>query len=79
MEAVRQMVHVENKVLTVYLPDSFTAKDVEVIILPASPSVAETTPGRAVRRQPSPKLRGTRISWDLTEPVVPESDWDVLK
>ena len=79
MEALRQLVHVENNVLTVYLPDSFTAKDVEVIVLPASASAAETTSGRAVRRQPSPKLKGTRISWDLTEPVVPESDWDVLR
>jgi len=37
MKAIKQIVDVENQTFTVVLPKDFTAKRVEVIILPSSP------------------------------------------
>lgn len=30
-------------------------------------------------RRPAPELLGTRIIGNITEPVVPESDWEALR
>lgn len=37
MKAIKQIIDVENQTFTVVLPKDFTAKRVEVIILPSSP------------------------------------------
>lgn len=37
MEAIKQIIDVENQTFTVVLPKEFTAKRVEVIILPSEP------------------------------------------
>lgn len=45
-------------------------------------SSASETPQPVASRRPSPKLRGTRLLVDaeeLLKPIVPESDWDVLR
>lgn len=78
MEALRETTVVENHVLTLRLPDSFTAKRVEVIVLALGDdpvSLAAPSP----RRLPSSKLIGTRLLDDLTAPAVPDADWDALK
>ncbi|NWG31299.1 MAG: hypothetical protein HXY29_07375 [Rhodocyclaceae bacterium] len=49
-----------------------------VTVLPA----ANETPQPVASRRPSPKLRDTRLLVDaeeLLKPIVPESDWDVLR
>jgi hypothetical protein len=46
-----------------------------VTVLPQTPESA----GGIARRQPSPKVKGTRIIGDIMSPVVPESDWEALK
>jgi len=80
MEALRQIAKVEDNILTLRLPESFRAMRVEVIILPADETIASTeTEATVVRRRPSPKLKGTRITGDIMAPAVPEEDWDALK
>lgn len=37
MKAIKQIIEVKNHTFTVVLPDDFTAKRVEVIILPSNP------------------------------------------
>ena len=79
MEAVRQIVQVKNGMLSMELPPSFDAQQVEVIVLPAEPHPGQPEVARPAIRRPSPKLKGSRILGDIIAPVVPESDWDVLK
>jgi hypothetical protein len=79
MEAIRQIVQVKNGMLSLELPPSFVAQQVEVIVLPAETLPAQPDQLRSAIRQPSPKLKGSRILGDIMAPVIPESDWDVLK
>ena len=80
MEAIRQITQLENDILTLRLPASFNAKQVEAIVMLAEEAVIVNEDGVAeVRRRPSPKLKGTRIIGNIMFPVVPEADWDVLK
>jgi hypothetical protein len=79
MQAIRQLAQVKDGTLTLKLPASFEAREVEVIVLPASEVPAEDIRASGARRGPSPKLKGTRILGDIMAPVVPESDWDALK
>lgn len=79
MQAVRQIAQVKNGMLNLELPPSFEAQQVEVIVLPVEPQFVQPDQCRPALRRPSPKLKGTRILGDIMAPVVPESDWDVLK
>ena len=79
MEAIRRLARVENNVLTVHLPASFSARDVEVIVLPVSAAVSAVEPSIRPGRRPSPKLKGTRLIGDIMETACPESDWNALK
>jgi len=80
MEAIRQITQLENDILTLRLPASFKARQVEVIVMLVEETVMVNEEEAAeVRRRPSPKLKGTRIIGDIMSPAVPEADWDVLK
>ena len=79
MEALRQIVQVENGMLSLKLPISFDAQQVEVIVLPTEPGSERIGMSHPAVRRPSPKLKGTRILGDIIAPVVPESDWDALR
>lgn len=76
MEAIRETVNVVGNMITVRIPEGFTARRVEVIVLLAQdPAPA---PG-VVNRRPSPRLAGTRIVGDIMSPVIDAADWDALK
>jgi hypothetical protein len=80
MQAVREFTQLEDNLLTLRLPQSFNAKRVEVIVMPAQEpaSIGEEQP-QEVRRTPSPKLKGTQINGDIMSPIVPAEDWNALK
>jgi hypothetical protein len=80
MQAVREFTQLEDNLLTLRLPQSFKAKRVEVIVMPAQEpaTIGEEQPQEA-RRRPSPKLKGTQINGDIMSPIVPAEDWDALK
>ncbi len=78
MDAIRELVDVKDRTVTVTLPESFTSRRVEVIVLPANEMAPNAKP-QGTRRHPSPLLAGTVIAGDLMAPVVPDNDWDVLK
>jgi hypothetical protein len=75
MEAIRETVNVVGHSVTVQLPADFSARRVEVIVLPASES---DEPRGPTRLRPSPELAGTVIHDDLIEPAVSPDDWDSL-
>jgi len=79
MDAIRQLVYVQGRTVTIRLPDHFHARRVEVIVLNADEVLATSAPQRPIRRRPSPLLAGTRITGDIMSPVVEDDDWDVLK
>lgn len=76
MDPVRETVEVIGRSVTVRLPDSFTARRVEVIILPAAESTAGVDP---VHRRPAPGMAGTVLKDDLIAPASAVDEWDVLK
>lgn len=76
MEAIRETVDVIGQSVTIELPANFTARRVEVIVLPAPEQDSAALPSR---RRPSPELAGTVIRDDLIEPAVSADDWDALK
>lgn len=78
MEAIRTLVDVKDRTVTFVLPQSFTSRRVEVIVLPAPDAAPQPAPAGA-RRRPSPLLADTVIVGDLMAPSVPDSDWDALK
>ncbi len=41
--------------------------------------VKSETSDRPLRRSPAKQLRSTRIFGDITESVVPDADWEVLR
>lgn len=75
MEAIRETVDVVGHSVTIELPADFTARRVEVIVLPAPEQDSAECPPR---RRPSPELAGTVILDDLIEPAVSAGDWDAL-
>lgn len=79
MDAIRQFIQIENNLLTLRLPPSFSAKRVEVIVMPADDEIDSSQEITGARRSPSAKLKGTRITGDILSPVVPEADWNALK
>ena len=79
MNALRALVDVHGRTVTIQLPVDFHAKRVEVIVLDADMPTASTEPKPTSRRRPSPKLEGTRITGDIMSPVVDAADWDALK
>lgn len=76
MEAIRETVDVVGHSVTIELPADFTARRVEVIVLPAP---EQDLAARSSHRRPSPELAGTVILDDLIEPAVSADDWDALK
>lgn len=80
MDAIRELIEVTNRTLTIRLPDHFQAKRVEVIVLNADDAPrAQMGSEPAARRRPSPLMAGTRIVGDIMSPVVHDGDWDALK
>ena len=80
MDAIRTLIDVHGRTVTIHLPDDFHAKRVEVIVLDADTALppADVKNKHSGRRQPSPKLAGTRIIGDIMSPVVDADDWDAL-
>lgn len=80
MQAIREVHDVLGGSITIRLPADFSAKRVEVIVLPA-PATAERTPEalRMIQRRPAPELAGTVIRDDLIEPAISPDDWEALK
>lgn len=79
MDAIRELVNVEGRTLTIRLPDHFHAKRVEVIVLDASEPDRTASAGTTVSSQPSALLAGTRILGDIMAPAVEADAWDALK
>ena len=79
MDAIRELVNVKDRTVTIRLPDNWHAKRVEVIVLDADDVLPATTQQLPIRRRPSPLLAGTRIIGDVMSPVVEGDDWDALK
>ncbi|MDH4481139.1 MAG: hypothetical protein QE279_00340 [Rhodoferax sp.] len=79
MDAIRELLTVEGRTVTITLPDHFHAKRVEVIVLNADEQLAPTPKLAFSGRRPSPLLAGTRIVGDIMAPVVADADWDTLK
>jgi hypothetical protein len=48
------------------------------VIVTVLPEIASSAPGMR-RRQPSPRVKGTRIIGDIMLPAAAESEWDALK
>ena len=79
MDAIRQLVYVQGRPVTIRLPDHFHAKRVAVIVLDADEVLAASAPQLTIRRRPSPLLAGTRTQGDIMSPGVEDDDWDALK
>ena len=79
MDAIRELINVNDRTVTIRLPDHFHAKRVEVIVLDADDVLPATSQQLAIRRRPSPLMAGTRIVGDIMSPVVEDDDWDALK
>ena len=79
MNALRELVDVQGRTVTIHLPDDFHAKRVEVIVLDADVPEASSEPKPPSRRRPSPRLAGTRITGDIMSPAVDAADWDAVK
>ncbi len=79
MNALRELVDVHGRTVTIHLPANFHAKRVEVIVLDADLPAASTEPKPASRPRPSPLLAGTRITGDIMSPAADAEDWDALK
>jgi hypothetical protein len=76
MEAIRETHDVLDGSVTIHLPAGFTARRVEVIVLPAA---EETAGGRGRQRRPAPALAGTIVRDDLIAPAADPDEWDALK
>ena len=82
MYALREVLQLQGKSRTISLtlPESFVAQQVEVIVLPIEDQPAGPSLGvRQPRRTPSPLLRGTRITGDIVSPAVDPEDWSALR
>jgi hypothetical protein len=79
MDAIRELIDVQGRTLTIHLPDHFHATRVEVIVLDAGSAPALLLGAEAPRRRPSPLLAGTRILGDIMQPVVDDSDWEAMR
>ena len=79
MDAIRELIEVTNRTLTIRLPDHFQAKRVEVIVLNADDAPRAQPDAKPAARRPSPLMAGGRILGDITSPVVHDDDWDALK
>ena len=79
MDAIRQLVCVQSRTVTIRLPDHFDAMRVEVIVQNADEVLAASALQLPIQRRLSPRLASTRITGDIMSPVVEDDDWDVLK
>ena len=70
MDAIRELVYVEDGTVTLRLPAHFHAKRVEVIVLAADDELVGKAQAPLHRRSPSSLLAGTRIVGDIMSPVV---------
>lgn len=79
MDALRELIEVTNRTLTIRLPEHFQAKRVEVIVLNADDAPRLQAGAERARRRPSPLMAGGRILGDIMSPVVKDDEWDALK
>lgn len=79
MDAIRALVTVEGRTVTLTVPEHFRGRRVEVIVLDADQSADPVRATAQGQRRPSPLLAGTRIVGDIMSPVVEAEDWDALK
>ncbi len=79
MDAIRELVYVKDRTVTIKLPENFQARRVEVIVLEADEPMPAAAPERQIKRRPSPRLAGTTIVGDIMSPVVDADDWDALR
>ena len=61
MEAIRELLDVNDRTVTLTLPESFTSRRVEVIVLPVQEDIPQPEKAGA-RRSPSPLLAGTVVA-----------------
>lgn len=78
MEAIRETLDVIGSSVTIHLPLGFTARRVEVIILPAVEQ-DHAGPARQLRHQPAAELAGTVVRDELIAPGGGAEDWDALQ
>jgi len=75
MQALRTIEQVNERKLTLVLPEIFWKKQVEVIVMPCE----EQSKPRSRKRKPSHLLAGTRILGDIVSPISPAEDWDAVR
>lgn len=78
MEAIRETLDVIGSSVTIRLPSSFSARRVEVIVLPAIEQESTAAHAHPRRHQPAAELSGTVIHDDLIAPAGSAEDWDAL-
>ena len=78
MDALRELIEVTDRTLTIRLPDHFQAMRVEVIVLDANDATRVRSGAALTRRRPSPLMAGARMVGDIMSPVVDPDDWGVL-
>ena len=78
MEAIRETLDVIGSSVTIHLPLGFTARRVEVIVLPAVEQ-GGAGPAHQRRHQPAAELAGTVVLDELIAPCGDAEDWDALK
>ncbi len=79
MDAIRALMQVTGRKLTLRLPEHFNAKWVEVIVLDADDATRMPADAAPARRRPSPLMAGARIVGGIMSPVVEHDRWVVLK
>lgn len=79
MEAIREIRNLQDNKIVLEVPDSFVSSQVEILILRIDKADDKTASVSGKKRCPSPLLNGTRIKADIMSPVIPETEWDVLK
>jgi len=79
MEVLREIRNIQDTKILLEVPESFVDSQVEILILRIDKNADHKTQSSGKKRSPSSRLKGTRIKGDIQSPVIPETDWNVLK